>query len=185
MVSPFWSQGGAGDGCEGDRPVSRTMADGCQGLAPAVPNAPLVFRGHLRDPRVNGRCGGCVRRPIAGNALPLGRGHVLAPYTVSRERPVPTAVCRWLFPACQRRKCGNGRRPGSQNGLMTLKIWQEVLENLLVYWPIVPEKRHAIQIQCYPPPHALSPPILTKLRIQVATSHPASQAILTGYTPGY
>jgi hypothetical protein len=105
--------------------------------------------------------------------------------TVSRERPVPTAICRWLFPACQRRKCGNGRRPGSQSGLMTLKIWQEVLENLLVYWPIVPEKRHAIQIQCYPPPHALSPPILTKIRIQVATSHPTSQAILTGYTPGY
>ena len=105
--------------------------------------------------------------------------------TVSRERSVPTAVCRWLFPACQRRKCGNGRRSGSQSGLMTLKIWQEVLENLLVYWPVVPEKRHAIQIQCYPPPHALSPPILTKIRIQVATSHPTSQAILTGYTPGY
>ena len=50
--------------------------------------------------------------------------------TLFRERPVPTAVCRWLFPAWQRRKCGNGRRPGSQSGLMTLKIWQEVLENL-------------------------------------------------------
>ena len=29
-------------GGEGDRPVSRTMADEYQGLAPAVPNAPLV-----------------------------------------------------------------------------------------------------------------------------------------------
>ena len=53
---------------------------------------------------------------------------------------------------------------------MTLKIWQEVLENLLVYWPIVPEKRHAIQIQCYPPPHALSPPILTKIRTSLISA---------------
>ena len=121
-----------------------------------------------------------------GQCPPFGpRPRTCAPATVSRERPVPTAVCRWLFPAWQRRKCGNGRRPGSQSGLITLKIWQEVLENLLVYWPIVHEKRHAIQIQCHPPPHALSPPILTKIRIQAATSHPASQAILTGYTPGY
>ena len=27
---------------------------------------------------------------------------------------------------------------------MTLKIWQEVPENLLLYWPIVPEKRRLI-----------------------------------------
>ena len=44
---------------------------------------------------------------------------------------------------------------------------------------------HPLCHQCYPPPHALSPPILTKIRIQVATSHPTSQAILTGYTLGY
>ena len=31
-----WSQKGVGDGCEGDRPVSRTIADGCQGLASAA-----------------------------------------------------------------------------------------------------------------------------------------------------
>ena len=86
--------------------------------------------------------------------------------TVSRERPVPTAICRWLFPACQRRKCGNGRRPGSQSGLMTLK--------------------NDMQSR-YSATHLLThyPPILTKIRIQVATSHPTSQAILTGYTPGY
>ena len=40
------------------------------------------------------------------------------------------------------RKCGYGRPFGSQSGLMTLKIWQDVPENLLLYWPIVPEKRH-------------------------------------------
>ena len=185
MVSPFWSHGRAGDGCEGDRPVSRTMADGCQGLAPAVPNAPLVSVAIYAIP--GSMAGVVVCAPAhRGQCPPFGlRPRTCAPYTVSRERPVPTAVCRWLFPACQRRKCGNGRRPGSQSGLMTLKIWQEVLENHLVYWPIAPEKRHAIQIQCHPPPHALSPLILTKIRIQVATSHPASQAILTGYTPGY
>ena len=63
----------------------------------AVPNAPLVFRGHLRDLRVNGRCGGCVRRPIAGNALPLGRGHVLAhriPGKAGAHRDLPLAVPR-------------------------------------------------------------------------------------------
>ena len=182
-VSPFWSQGGAGDGCEGDRPVSRTMADGCQGLAPAVPNAPLVSVAIYAIP---GSMAGVVV-VCAGPSRAMPSLWAAATYlrTVSREWPVPTAVCRWLFPACQRWKCGNGRRPGSQSGLITLKIWQEVLENLLVYWPIVPEKRRAIQIQCYPPPHALSPPILTKIRIQVATSHPTSQTILTGYTPGY
>ena len=31
-----WSQKGVGDGREGDRLVSRTMADGCQGLASAA-----------------------------------------------------------------------------------------------------------------------------------------------------
>ena len=119
---------------------------------------------------------------VAIYAIP---GSMAGVVVVCAGRCPPRSAAGWLFPACQRRKCGNGRRPGSQSGLMTLKIWQEVLENLLVYWPIVPEKRHAIQIQCYPPPHALSPPILTKIRIQVATSHPTSQAILTGYTPGY
>ena len=33
-------------------------------------------------------------------------------------------------------KCGNGRRCGSQSGLMTLKIWQVDPENLLTHWPI-------------------------------------------------
>ena len=79
--------------------------------------------------------------------------------------------------------------PGSQSVLMTLKIWQEVLENLLVYWPIVPEKqslKNDMQSR-YSATHLLTHyllPILTKIRIQVATSHPTSQAILTGYTPG-
>ena len=79
-----------------DRFLEQWQMD-ARGLAPAVPNAPLVFRGHLRDPRVNGRCGGCVRRPIAGNALPLGRGHVLAhriPGKAGAHRDLPLAVPR-------------------------------------------------------------------------------------------
>ena len=89
------------------------------------------------------------------------------------HRDLPLAVPR--LPTAEVRQWSPTRLPE----------WTNDPENLLVYWPIVPEKRHAIQIQCYPPPHALSPPILTKIRIQVATSHPTSQAILTGYTPGY
>ena len=37
-------------------------------------------------------------------------------------------------------KCDDGRRPGSQSGLMTLKIWWVDPEKLPIHWPIDPEQ---------------------------------------------
>ena len=64
------------------------------------------------NPRVNGRCGGCVRPPIAGNALPLGRGHVLAhriPGKAGAHRDLPLAVPR--LPTAEVRQWSPTRLP--------------------------------------------------------------------------
>ena len=86
-----WSQKGVGDGREGDRPVSRTIADGCQGLASAAdygahaPGAGTLARRLAAGPGVDriGYGGGTGRgspyhRPV-GRRIRGGGGAGLPP----------------------------------------------------------------------------------------------------------